>query len=100
MTLNADPAGLFCTDENVILKHQLGDVLKADWRLVKLKIVSGRDPLQKHGLRKCSHYRSGHLSPANKMQQDEWHDVVHRHRSAQFVNRPDAIGIAVGSYTY
>src|SRR6266566_5824621 len=97
VTLNADSAGLFCTDENVIRKHELGDVLKADWRLVELEIVSGGYPFQKHGLRKRSHYRAGHLSPANKMQQDEWHDVVHRHGSAQFVNRSDAISIAVGS---
>jgi len=48
MTLDAYASRLFSADENVVIQHQVGDVLKPNCGLVKFKVVGRRNPLQQH----------------------------------------------------
>jgi hypothetical protein len=93
---HADAAGLFGPDQNVFAQHQVGDVLKADGRLVDRQIVCGGDAPEQDGLREGSDHPARLLAAAREVQEDERNDLVHGHGLAVFVNRADPVRVAVG----
>ena len=45
MALDADAARLFSANKDVVIQHQVGDVLESNRRLMKFEMVGRRDPL-------------------------------------------------------
>src|SRR4029453_18297510 len=45
MALDADAARLFSTNQDVVIQHQVGDVLESNRRLVEFEMVGRSDPL-------------------------------------------------------
>ena len=93
---DSDAAGLLSPDKNVLLQHQVADILEADAVLVQLAPVFRGDAVQ-HLCRieRPRDIARPSLSPQQPFQQDGEY-LVRVHHVAMLVHRADAIRVAVG----
>src|ERR1700761_8827254 len=96
MALDADSARLLATDEDVVLQHEIADILEANAVLIKRLVVLGRDAVQ--------HFRGVEsscdaASPAFALQkpaQQDGKNLVWIDEVAIFVHRAKTIRVAIG----
>ena len=95
----ADATRLLAADQNVVLHHQICDVLESDRRFVKFAAVLGGDAVKHAGGIEGAHHVSRPLLALQQPAQQHAEYLVRVHEAAIFGDRADAVGIAIGGQT-
>ena len=96
MAADADAAGLFAADQDVLLEHEITDVLEADTVLVQLAAVPGGDTVEHFGGVEGAGDVAGPAFVLEQPLEDDGEDLVCVDDVAVFVNGADAVGVAIG----
>jgi len=86
----------FSADQDVVLHHQIGDVLESDLRFVKLRPYLAA---MRSSMRVVLNARTTVAGPLLALQQPAQkhaEDFVRVYKAAIFCDRADAVGIAIG----
>ncbi len=91
-----DAARFLSSDQDVVLHHQIGDVLESDLRFVKFAAILGGNAVEHAGCIERAHHVTRPLLALQQPAQKNAEDFVRVYKAPIFRDRADAVGIAIG----
>src|SRR5579885_3237577 len=89
----ADAAAFFAAKQNILLEHELADVLEADRHLVEFAAELGRELVNKLSDGEGFGNVAGQVTRSSEVPNEERENLVRIDEGPGSVNRADAIGI-------
>ncbi len=96
MAADADAAGLFAADQDLLREHEVADVLEADAVLVQFAAVFGGDAVQHFGGVEGAGDVAGPAFVLEQPLENDGEDLVRVDDVAVLVDGADAVGVAIG----
>ncbi len=96
MALDADSARLFAANEDVVLQHEIADVLEPNAVFVERLIVFGSDAIEHLGGVEGARHATGPALALQQPTQQDGENLVWIDEVAVLIDRAQPIGIAVG----